>query len=152
MDKLISAVSDWPVLVQGAIGSALFWLVLVFGQKIAAYASVHFATRSRKKRKSALGIQIFRYSAIKAVDPAEQAKYMSALWFRASRDLIKGLIWLALGLAFESVISILGMVGFFGCLYYLFAALEIVKPIDSPDDIDAEITRLKEELNRLKDA
>src|SRR6267378_8555562 len=31
---IVKKILEWPIIVQGALGSAVFWLVLVLGQKI----------------------------------------------------------------------------------------------------------------------
>ena len=31
--EIIKTITDWPVIVQGALGSALFWLVFEIGQR-----------------------------------------------------------------------------------------------------------------------
>jgi hypothetical protein len=33
MTELIDTILKWPIIVQGALGSGLFWLVLFMGQK-----------------------------------------------------------------------------------------------------------------------
>src|SRR5690606_4819398 len=118
-----------PVIFQGALGSALFALVLFAGQKIAAYFLDTLRANSRQSRIRQLKEQLIRLRALKAKDRAERTYYISLLWLRASRHVIKALIWLTLGLAFNTILGVLGVVGFMGAIYYLFFALNIVKAI-----------------------
>lgn len=150
-EKIIALVSDWPGIVQGALGSALFWLALTLGQQLATFTSTKLAARSRKLRYAFVTEEILRYTPLSTEDFAQRAAFVSLLLLRASRSLFKALIWLTLGLAFASVISILGLVGFMGCLYYLFAALNSVRAPEHVEDVEAKLQALKAEQKQLKD-
>lgn len=153
MDKLIAAIQDWPVLIQGAVGSAIFWLVLVIGQRIASGISAEIRRRSRKTERAYLQNQIIRLNALKSGSNATSgAYYASVLWYRASRDLIRGLIWLTLGLMFGTLSSVFAIVGFLGCLAFLFAAHEVVKPISDDGKIDEKLAELTARLAVLKNS
>lgn len=150
MEKLIQAVQDWPVLIQGALGSAIFWLFLLVGQKVAAFVTSHASDLSNKSKQRFLFDQLLRCRAAKTKIDSEGGYYASILWFRASRHVIKGLIWLTLGLIFGSVINVLGIVGYLGCFYYMFAALIIVRPFTYKEDIDQKIDELEKKLAKIK--
>ncbi|GAW97997.1 hypothetical protein MTCD1_03655 [Colwellia marinimaniae] len=34
VSDIVNAVLEWPLIIQGALGSGLFWLLLLLGQKI----------------------------------------------------------------------------------------------------------------------
>lgn len=151
MEKLIAAIQDWPVLVQGAIGSALFWLVLLIGQRITRYLSGRAQAHSKDKQKARLLNEIIRFDALRTgMDIVEGARFASVLWYRASRHLISGLIWMTLGLLLGSVFEVFGLVGFIGCLYYLFGALDIVKPLSYDGDLDQKLEELRKQLAELE--
>ena len=151
MEKLISAIQDWPVLVQGAIGAGIFWLILLLGQKATSYLSNIARKHSKKKQESYLRNQLIRHQAFRAQNSLEKGSHFAViLLYRASRNVVIGLIWLSLGLTFDSILGVLGVVGFVGCLYYLFAALEIIKPFYSDGNIDEKITELQAKLNELE--
>jgi hypothetical protein len=44
LERLFAAASDLPVIVQGALGSALFALLLFVGQRAFAYMAEYWAT------------------------------------------------------------------------------------------------------------
>ena len=150
MEKLIASIQDWPVIVQGALGSALFALVLFAGQKVAAYFLDTFRANSRQSRIRQLKEQLIRLKALNANDHSERAYYASLLWLRASRHVVKALIWLTLGLTFNSILGVLGVVGFMGAIYYLFFALNIVKAINYDGDIPQKIAEIRAEMTELK--
>lgn len=148
--SLIAAVQDWPVLIQGAIGSAIFWLVLLVGQKLTAFSSMKMREHSKERQKIFLFNEILRHKAIRDGGAFEAgAFYAAVLWFRASRHVISGLIWLTLGLIFNAVSDVFGLVGFLGCLYFMFSALAIVKPLDFEGDISEKIAELETKRKEL---
>lgn len=151
MDQLILSIQDYPVIVQGAMGSALFALVLFVGQRMAAYGLDRFRAGSRRVRKRQIKEEYIRLRALGADDYSEGAYFGSLLWIRASRHFVKALIWLVLGMIFDSTIGVLGVVGYMGAVFYLFFALSIVRPISYDGDVKARAAELKEELDQLVD-
>jgi hypothetical protein len=151
MEKLTSAIQNWPILLQGAIGSAIFWLVLSVGQRATNFFSLKADVLSKSKQKDHLLNEHLRASAKKEGDKyAAGAFYASVLCYRASRHVIRALIWLALGLIMNTITGIFGLIGFMGCLYYLFAALNVVKPFPEGNDPDERIKEVKKALAELQ--
>jgi hypothetical protein len=151
MEKLVSAVKDWPVLIQGAIGSAIFWLVLLIGQRVAAYCAEALRNHSKGRRHTYLINELLRHNALREGDDfVSGAPFAALLWYRASRHVIVGFIWLSLGLIFDSIVGVFGVVGFVGCIYYLFAALTVVAPVNFEGDIDKKIEDLQVEISELE--
>lgn len=150
MDKFISAVQNWPVLVQGAIGSAIFWLILLIGQRATGFFSKIARDRAEGNQESHLFNELLRHRAVRdATHPESTADFASLLWYRASRKLIVGLIWLSLGLMFSEVAQAFGVVGFIGCIFNLFGALNVVKPLNVEGDIDEKIGQFEAKLENL---
>lgn len=152
LDRLVAAVTDLPVILQGALGSALFALALFGGQRISVLVGSQFAKSSRKRRKVYLIEQQIKYNVVKSKEYAARGAFVSLLVYRASRSLFKALIWLTLGIAFGTMKEVLGLVGYCGCLYYLFAGLNTVTGPESVPDADAKLQEIKTELETLNDA
>lgn len=152
MENIIKIINEWPVIIQGALGSALFAFLLYFGQKLFAYYSQVTSSYSSKTTQRKIRREIFRLQALKATNNNDKSYYASMLWFQASSRVIKGLIWLTMGLVFSSVIDVIGFVGYIGCLYYLFEALDIIKPIERVDNIDETINNLQNKLKEIEKA
>ena len=129
MLDLLAAIKDWPVIVQGALGSALFALTFKVAQRALSWILSISSTASGKRRLSYLLTIKLRLEAVSTKDHISRTFYTTMLWHRASRDVIRGLIWLTLGLVTSSFVSVFGIIGYLGCLYYLFFALEVVKPV-----------------------
>ena len=154
LDRLVAAITDWPALVQTVFGSAVFSLILVLGQKAAVAVSAKYAATSLKRRKNFLMEERMKYAYGAATDTAMRSAIISALLYRACRYAIRAAIWLTLGLIFSSVLPVLGAVGYIGCLYYLFVALNVVKGVGDSDSVDssAKVKELTDELSKLNGA
>lgn len=150
MSSLLKAISDYPVIVQGALGSALFALCLYLGQKIAVSVREWVASLSVKKRRRYLTEEVIRYNAIASTDFATRAAFVSLMLLRASRSLFKALLWLTFGLISGSVIGVLGVVGYLGALYYLFLGLSTLAPTDKTVDPKERLAELRAELKSIK--
>ena len=150
MNELLEAMKAWPVLVQGTVSSAIFWLVLLVGQKITSMAVAAYSKRSRVARRSYVVSRLYKFRAFNEKDAATASFYVSAVLFRASRPAIRALMWLVAGLMLNSVISHLGIVAFAACLYFLFKAYSVVAPYSMEMDHAAEIRALEQELAALK--
>ena len=68
--------------------------------------------------------------------------------YRSLRHFYKALIWLTLGLILNSIISVFGIIGFIGCLYYLFCAANAVQGVKIDGSHKHEIAHIKEELKK----
>jgi len=153
MSTIIETIQNWPVIIQGALGSALFALVMYLGEKVFSAAPALASRLSRTRRRSYLITKAIRLRAKTSKDPLAKAYYPAMLWYRASRDVIKGLIWLTLGLIFTNMVGVFGVIGHLGCLYYLFFALEVVKPIKGDSaSIEAQLVEINQRLKDLRES
>ena len=152
LDRLLAAASDLPVIVQGALGSALFALVLFVGQRAFLFFAEQRAKHSRTKRKRYLVEQQIKYNVLNATGVANRGAFVSLLIYRAARSLFLALLWLSLGLIFGSVLNVLGLVGYFGCVYYLFLGLSTVTGPKKVDDVAEKLQQIKAELESLDGA
>ena len=147
-DQLITAITDLPVILQGALGSALFALMLYIGQRLSTFVSRQYAQSSKQRRRRLLVEQQIKYNVLHANDFAARNAFVSLLIYRACRSLFKALIWLTLGLIF----GFFGFVGYIGCLYYLFQGLNTVTRAEKVDDIGKKLQEIQDELASLGDA
>ena len=150
MQELIDAIKAWPVIVQGALGSALFWIFLLVGQKLAMYAAGKYSHISKKARISWLTNEQAKCCASLTQSSEEFATYATIILYRTSRHLIKAAMWLVLGLISQSILSELGIVGFVGSLYYLFKAYEVVAPMNDDKYNQERLDQISAERKRLE--
>jgi hypothetical protein len=149
MNELIDAIKAWPVIVQGALGSALFWLVLVLGQRIRAAIAVKHSHYSKTARLSWLVSEQIKYSAFTATTMESQSHHITFLLYRASRPALKSLMWLIYGLVMDSIAHPAGVIGYMVSLVFLFRAFEIIGPVvnDNPQETLKSINEEIEKLN-----
>ena len=146
---------EWPGIVQGALGSCLFWLILIIGRKsIGIFINV-YSKFSGKVRIHKLTDLRFRYCAQLESDDekTEQlsgAFYSSVLTYRALRYFITGIIWLTLGLLFQMYSKVFGVVGFVGCILYLFNALSVIDAFDYKGDLKKKIQEIDNQIDKLR--
>lgn len=139
MDELIETIKNWPMIVQGALGSGLFWLVLLVGQYLVENAINLYSRHSENSRESYLVSKMCKYDAfIKG-----SAFFLNATIYRSMRFFYKAIMWLILGLLFQQFLSTLSTVGYLGCLYYLLKAYGIISPWNKDEIVSLEHEREK---------
>jgi hypothetical protein len=153
MEKLLLAIQDWSVLAQGVFASAVFSATVFVGRRLFDWMSMHVRNFSKKQQIYYLNNELLRHRALATSDSMQAATYYaSMLWYRASRHVITGLIWLSLGLIFNSIVSVFGLVGFFGCACYLFSALNVVRPVVYEGDLSDKIKELESKVSHLEES
>lgn len=149
MNEIVQEILKWPIIVQGALGSGLFWLILFLGQKAALLVSNRLSKYSVKKRISSLRIEAVKYR-ITLTDQPHRASFFGLLLYRAVGRVSIGLVWLTLGLTFESIVPTFGLIGFIGALYHFFNAWQLFKPIDTDVDKEEKIRELDKRIKELE--
>lgn len=150
MSELIDAIKQWPVIVQGALGSALFWLILVLAQKLVKLSAEHFSRRNESQRISWLISRDAKHEAFGgATDYAHASFAVSSLVYRSLRPVYRGFLWLGLGLIASSISEIGLAVGGMGLVYYFLKAYEVVSPISPEENTKEAHRKVREELVNL---
>ncbi|MFT5266222.1 MAG: hypothetical protein ACI8YQ_004986 [Polaribacter sp.] len=153
VNELVNTILEWPLIIQGALGSGLFWLVLLLGQKLSSLSNRVIAQRSTDNEIIYLRNLRDKYIGLKAHQNknTQVANYIATGFiYKSLRSLFKGLIWLALGLSFGLLIPVLGVVGFVGCLYHMFKGLTVVQEIDKGISPSDKISEIDQRLNELE--
>ncbi len=145
--EIIEAIKDWPVIVQGALGSALFWLISLVAQRIVAIGVVKASKHSNQERLSWLVSRNAKHEAFGGTrDDAKAAYATSSLIYRSLRPVYKGVIWLGLGLV-ASVFTPIGLaIGGVGLTYYFLKAYDVVSPISFEENTKEEWDKVRTEL------
>lgn len=138
----------WKPIIQSVIGAFLFWLILRYAPIIYGVISNKYARRSLRTRKKLLMYQITKYSALNS-DGSDRSFYISALGYACLRQVVKGLLWLTLGLVTMSIMPIFGIVGFLGALNFFIRAANITAPIQLDVDIKEKLEELNNELEEV---
>ncbi|WP_367989531.1 hypothetical protein AB2S62_20070 [Vibrio sp. NTOU-M3] len=149
MNEMIDILKEWPTLIQGAIGSAIFWLFLLVAQKLVSSGSKILSTKSREQRESWLISRAAKLRAFSGTQDKAGAQFaLSSLKYRALRPVYKGFTWLSLGLAAYPLFELGLTVGALGAVYFFLKAYEVVSPIQS-DDNGQEFDNVLDELREL---
>lgn len=151
MQEFVDAIKAWPVIVQGALGSALFWLILLIGQLLVTRLTSWQSKRSKIARKGWLMSERAKCLAGLATSSETFAVYATILLYRASRPLCRSILWLVLGLSFQAFIEPAGIVGYLGALYYLFKTAGVLGTIHSQQHTAEELEKIDQELAALSD-
>ena len=150
MEDLLVVIKAWPIIVQGALGSALFSLIVFVGQRLARWAASRWSHTSKQARKTWLINEQAKCLATMAPTHEGFSTFATILLYRASRHLFKALMWVVLGLLAGLFLSWLGVIGYLGGLYYLFKTYEVVSPMDVNVHNQARLEELRAELQRLE--
>ncbi len=146
----LSALTDLPVIVQGALGSGLFALALLLGQKAFRYAATRTAKFNKNRRLAFLTDETAKLHILQGEEFSEKSALISLLILRSLRGFAKALIWLSLGLLCSMFAPVFGVAGYLGALYYFFSALNTLRAPERAEDIPAKLAELAEELNKIR--
>lgn len=114
------AIKQWPVILQGVAGSALFAAISYLGKALTKRAIAYLSKANERLRKDNLFRELFHKKYIRLPGMADSIMILSV--FQASSFLASGLIFLALGWLFEGFIPLSLKIGLLGFLYYIFRA------------------------------
>lgn len=150
MNDLVAKITDWPVVVQGAAGSALFWLILLVATKITDRSLQATVSFGKKKRLEVLYAEHLLLSATSTGDKADRTMAVAALLYGALHYALKGLAALALSLMLGDLVPVLKAVGTAFSAYYFLWALTIVRDIPSNDEkIASRLERVEQLIEKL---
>ncbi|MFL1456019.1 hypothetical protein ACJO5Y_16400 [Marinobacter sp. GN3S48] len=145
MQEIIDAATNLPILVQGALGSGLFWLVLLFLNLSRKWLFSHAVLLGKKARKDILEDRRFFYRSVVSNDHAMLTLSSVALLFAAFRNFMHALICLVIGFIFSQFLSVFLYIGCLFALYFLLVASIRVGDLHTTDDSD--ITERIEEID-----
>lgn len=149
-NRFLEAVSNWPIIMQGALGSALFATIVFIGQKIYSYVSIKFSELSKIRRLEFLKEECTRCFIHTSDHVSTIIIGIISLFLGSFRKFLKGMAWLTLGLLGTKVSSLLGVIGFLGCLYYIFSALNTLRRYQISDYQNGKMEELEAELEQLQ--
>jgi hypothetical protein len=139
--EIIKTVTDWPVIVQGALGSALFWAVLEIGQ------------RAVKRASARLGkdLETANWFAMAAHDGTGSLRANAQFFcvYGALHYILKGFVVTALSLVVSPWIDVFATVGYLISAYFFFRALAFVPHTASLGPIHEREKRFAESLEKL---
>jgi hypothetical protein len=139
---IVKTVTDWPVIVQGALGSALFWAILEIGQRIAR----RIAARLGSDRETANWFALAGHEA--SGEPGAKARFFCI--YGAMHYFLKGLIVFVLSWAVSPLLDVFASVGYLIAAYFFFRALAFVPHTNTLGSIPERRRRFEESIARAK--
>ena len=151
LNELIDAMKEWPVIIQGALGSGLFWLILLLAQKAFMISSSYFSKRSKEERISWLISRDAKHEAFGGTKDFSQAAYAtSALIYRSLRPVYRGFLWLGLGLVIYPFFELGLTIGGIGLIYFCLKAYEVVSPFSLDENTPEAWEKVRKEIIDLE--
>jgi len=154
--ELIDKILEWPVIIQGILGSFLFWVIFTIGQKI-----INLSTK-KIKDENKLG----QYFGKQARDNFYEDQYEFSNYnfficlYGALHYFLKFSLFVFLSMIIKDFVPVFSYVGYLIALYFIFRALTYVthfKVFEAEDNkngrkhpIDEKIKKLDEEIQQLK--
>jgi hypothetical protein len=114
------AIKQWPVLLQGVAGSALFAGLSYLGKTLTKKVIAYLAKANERLRKDNLYRELFHKKYVRLPGMTDSIMILSV--FQASSYFASGLIFLALGWLFDGLVPLSLKIGLLGFLYYIFRA------------------------------
>jgi hypothetical protein len=111
MGELIKKILDLPVIVQGALGSALFWVIFEISKWLFRVANALLARLSKSFSKETLLREYVHNKFTSHAAATFQSAGYSFCVFHGLRYVAQGLCFLVLGLLLSDVWEVLRMVG-----------------------------------------
>jgi hypothetical protein len=149
MEGFIEIIKAWPIIVQGALGSALFWLLMIIGQKLASFSAAYMSKRSKQKRISWLVTRTCKHDAFSNLDNAAASYAVSVLIYRSLQSAYKAFLWLGFGFVIDGVFDFGLFIGALGFVYYLLKAFDVVSPFKENENTQEENDKVINELKEL---
>ncbi len=129
---IIKTILDWPIIVQGALGSFLFWLIFFLISKIKGF------TLKRISKDKDLGyffIQDARKSFILGDYNGSNYSFFVAI-YAALHYFLKFVFAAFIGFIIQQIIPVIGYVGYLVGLYFLYKAFSYMPHFDTLDKME----------------
>jgi len=150
MNNIIETITAWPIIVQGALGSALFALISFLGQKAVKFLFSKWEKYSKQNNKVLDSQKIALIQGYINNDQKLINHVLSIMVFSSLHYLMKATLFVGLGLVAESLLPVFGGVGYFIGFIYLFKAMSYSPNIGylskkSPTELEGIIKELEAE-------
>ena len=146
---IIDEILNLHVIIQGAIGSALFALIASLLKVVFKFITHQLSKISNKidiENKNAEWVHLQYQNSDRNADSA-----IFLVWciFHGFHHIIQALIWVVLGQIFKNVIELFALIGYLGALYYLYRAVSTVPFKDEFEDLPDEYQKRAERIEQL---
>ena len=151
--ETLKKILDLPVILQGALGSCLFWLAFTIIKAVTSGLSNSFNGLNKSWKEEKLEFDQMQ-SQFMLADPQARIQYLLLFLYGAANRTLQGLIYLCLGLAVNTILEPFGFIGFGFAIAYFFRALRVI-PFQTTDGKSKEwheknVAAIAEKLRLLR--
>ena len=139
---IVKSVTDWPVIVQGALGSALFWAILEIGQR----GIRRIASRLGDDKETANWFALAAHEL--SGEPGAHVRFICL--YGAIHYFLKGLIVTVLSWAVLPLLDVFAVAGYVIAAYFFFRALAFVPHTSSLGSGPERRRRFEESIAETK--
>ena len=146
---MIQEIIALPVIVQGALGSALFATSTYFLKIIFSWVTNIFSTFNKEIKTESKTAELVSLYYDKSGRGTDSSVFLVWCIFHSLAHITQAAIWLVLGSLFAEVIHTFVYVGYAGALYYLYRATKMLPRNENNytvKQLDTKIKELEEEL------
>nr|WP_298115038.1 hypothetical protein [uncultured Pseudomonas sp.] len=139
---VLNEILEWPVIVQGALGSFLFWALFKLGDFLARYST----KRLSREKKVAHYFSLLWHS--EDIDSTGEYAYQVCI-YGALHYLIKALVFITLAFIASTFNEVFFIIGLTIAAYFLFRSISYIPHSDShgtPEDAKNKLAELDREL------
>ncbi|WP_099609974.1 hypothetical protein [Vibrio fujianensis] len=123
MNNIISTVTEWPTIVQGALGSALFALCFSLGQRAVRAITNYSKAYSKRVSKDIVIRDELLKGVIAQGERNDILLVMSGMTYPALHYVIKAFLFFSFGYLAEGIVPVFGSIGVLIGVFFLFKAL-----------------------------
>ena len=147
--KIVNDIFVLSPIIQGVLGSAFFWLILKIGAFLLSKSRHHYQTFS----SSAKYMEHFQEYVFLKYRENKNLPYFSKGYFmcfnNALRNIVLGLFWISLGLAFVNTNEVFLTIGVFGGMMCFAKAITWLPDISRFTDSEEKANERISELEQL---
>ena len=146
--EILNSINSLPVIVQGALGSGLFWLTLKIGHGCLSFVSEKIS-KLQKRKQTALYIALGA-----ALDDSQETRefLFQGMVHGALHYFVVAVVFIILALLFQNFLPVFSTVGYLGALFFAFRSLCFVPNFDkiknAQEKYDALLKEQDEENNK----
>ena len=122
---MIQDILNLPVIVQGALGSLLFWLVFAAAKISTDFASHVIGKLNKSWREEAYEFEHLQ-SQYMIAEPLSKANYILLAIYGAANRTLQGLIHLCIGAVVNGLAAPFGLIGYCFAVVHFFRALKAI--------------------------
>jgi hypothetical protein len=142
--EFIDQILSWNVIIQGTLGSALFWLISVILKILFGFLSNIFSKFSSNIKLESKTAEWVHLNYQVSDQCSDSGIYLTWCIYHGLSHITQAFIWLVMGSFLGEYIPTFSFVGYLGALYYLYRATNVL-PLEDAYELTEEGDRLRQD-------